>query len=741
MEKRFAETPTPNATEVPMPMLCHPKVFDSCHAADLESAAVLTVIDQIARAALVRRPSLCRGITSTGPGLFNGALRPRSHAQVVAATTKTGGAFDRSSFDALLRRRLFYTPAFEVYGGVSGLYDYGPPGCALQANIIDLWRKHFVLEEDMLEVDCAVLTPQDVLKTSGHVDRFADWLCKDPSTGEVFRADHLITDVLHTRLRRDREARVREEERLADGATAARPAPTRSKSKGTKLEEDVIQQYEAVLAKIEDCDGPELARLIEYHQITNPATGEKLSPPTAFNLMFPTSIGPSTNMPGYLRPETAQGQFLNFQKLYLANQQSMPFASASIGKCFRNEIAPRSGLLRVREFMLAEIEHYIDPAAGKRHDRFGEVRDVTLAFLPRAVQQDGRDSVERMSIGQAVSSGIVDNETLGYFLARVQLFLEKVGIDASKLRFRQHMANEMAHYAVDCWDAEVLTSAGWMECVGCADRSAFDLHAHAVKTGAALTVRATRPEPLRVEEWQVDLEPKTFGPHFKMDGSLVKAALAALTQAQLNELARTLHRDGKITLAVPGVGTGAVELTRDMIAVVRRSRVEHVREYTPNVIEPSFGLGRILYSLMEHVYWTRSGLDDRGVLSFPIAVAPTKVLIAPLLSHASMKPVVRRLSQQLRALGVAHRVDESSSSIGRRYSRHDEIGTPLGLTVDPQSVQDGSLTLRDRDSMRQVRGSEADILRAIQHLVEGRETWLDVKGRLPEVLVPEVHDD
>lgn len=103
-------------------------------------------------------------------------------------TTKTGAPLDRTVLDSLLRRRLFYTPAFEVYGGVSGLYDYGPPGCALQANIIETWRKHFVLEEDMLEVDCSMLTPEIVLKTSGHVDKFADWMCKDPKTGEIFRA-------------------------------------------------------------------------------------------------------------------------------------------------------------------------------------------------------------------------------------------------------------------------------------------------------------------------------------------------------------------------------------------------------------------------------------------------------------------------------------------------------------------------------------------------------------------------
>lgn len=132
---------------------------------------------------------------------------PNFDTTMATSTTKTGQPLDRPTLDSLLRRRLFYTPAFEIYGGVSGLYDYGPPGCSLQANIIDTWRKHFVLEEDMLEVDCTMLTPHEVLKTSGHVDKFADWMCKDPKSGEIFRADHLVEEVLESRLNGDKEAR------------------------------------------------------------------------------------------------------------------------------------------------------------------------------------------------------------------------------------------------------------------------------------------------------------------------------------------------------------------------------------------------------------------------------------------------------------------------------------------------------------------------------------------------------
>lgn len=146
-----------------------------------------------------------------------------------------------------MRRRLFYTPSFEIYGGVSGLYDYGPPGCALQANLVEMWRKHFVLEEGMLEVDCTMLTPHDVLKTSGHVDKFADWMCKDQKTGEIFRADHLVEDVLEARLKGDKMARgLKQEEETEESKKKKKKA----KATEVKLDDAIVQEYEEVLAKV-----------------------------------------------------------------------------------------------------------------------------------------------------------------------------------------------------------------------------------------------------------------------------------------------------------------------------------------------------------------------------------------------------------------------------------------------------------------------------------------------------------
>ncbi|KAI0402290.1 glycyl-tRNA synthetase 1 [Xylaria palmicola] len=634
-------------------------------------------------------------------------------------TTLKGDPFDRALFESVTKRRFFFTESFEIYrvvpnfqGDNRGLYDYGPPGCALQANIVDLWRRHFVLEENMLEVDCTVITPEPVLKTSGHVDKFADWMCRDPAKGEYLRADHLVENVLASR--------------LAGGVNG----PSKN---GPKLDEATAAEYWNILAKIDNYDGPGLGELITKFDIRNPEGNGKVLPPTPFNLMFKSTVGPSAATPVYLRPETAQGQFLNFRKLVDFNQGAMPFASASIGKSYRNEISPRSGLLRVREFLMAEIEHYIDPEE-KGHERFAEVAQLVLPLLDKKTQLARRTTPRDVSIEDAVESGTMDNETLGYFLGRIMLFLGKIGVDPSKIRFRQHLDNEMAHYACDCWDAELLTSYGWIECVGCADRSAYDLTVHSKFTGTPLVVKgALRTGPVKVECWQASLDKKLVGSRFKRDARAVQASVEAWDQPLLEKLAAELNAAGSVvvdTVTPLADGSSSVELSRDLVTIQKVTRVQTVREYTPNVIEPSFGIGRILYCLLEQVYWHQPQDVARAVLSLPLAVAPTKVLIVPISAQAQFTPSTRKLSSRLRVLGIANNVDSSGASIGKRYARNDELGTPLGITVDFDTVANGSITLRERDTTSQVRGSEDEVFCAVKNLVDGTESWDQVAARL-----------
>ncbi|CAK5276558.1 unnamed protein product [Mycena citricolor] len=620
----------------------------------------------------------------------------------MTTVNKTAHPFDKTRFDALLNRRFFYAPAFEIYGGVAGLYDYGPPGSSLQANIIAEWRRHFIVEEAMLELDTTIMTPSPVFEASGHVARFADWMVKDTLNGEVLRADHLVKNVLEARLAGDKEAR---------GAVPVPVATDKKKKKqvkttAVKLEDAVIAEYESILAQVRlgqllrSRAWPAHAHALDHE----PRLGHPVGEPQQFNLMFASSIGPTGQHPGYLRPETAQGHFLNFSRLLEFNNGRVPFASAQIGRSFRNEISPRAGLLRVREFTMAEIEHFVDPLE-KTHTRFSEVAHVELVLLDKYTQASGQTTTRRMTVGEAVKQGVIANETLGYFVARIFAFL--------------HMANEMAHYAADCWDAEIQNSVGgWTECVGCADRSAYDLSVHSAKTGQPLVVRQALKEPIVEEKAVAEWDKKSLGKTFKGDAAAVSAAVENMDEAALMRLkgelaqgpAKVQAADGREFMVEPSMLT----IERKTLKTSSKSP-----EFTPNVIEPSFGLGRILYCLLEHSFWSREQDVERGVLSLPAVVAPTKVLIVPLSARAEFDPLVQEV------------FDDSNTSIGKRYARNDELGTPFGITLDFASVQNRTMTLRERDTTDQRIGSFDDVISTVTDLVFGTIDWSEACQRLP----------
>ena len=184
---------------------------------------------------------------------------------------------------------------------------------------------------------------------------------------------------------------------------------------------------------------------------------------------------------------------------------------------------------------MAEIEHYVDPE-DKKHERFADVREVALDLLDRDTQSAGSTKVTRMKIGEAVDKGTVANETLGYFLARIHQFLLKIGVNPARLLFRQHMANEMAHYATDCWDAELQNSYGWTECVGCADRAAYDLSVHTAKTGHPLVVRQALKEPIVTEKLVAEFNKKNLGKTFGKESATIQTIVGSMDEASLTKV-------------------------------------------------------------------------------------------------------------------------------------------------------------------------------------------------------------
>lgn len=517
--------------------------------------------------------------------------------------------FDRARMEDLLKRRFFLDQSFAIYGGITGQYDFGPMGCSLKTNLLNAWRNFFVLEEQMLEVDCSILTPEPVLKASGHVERFADLMVKDIKNGECFRLDHLIKAHLENVIR------------------------------DKKTDEKTCEESKNIIIKLDGMTKNEMATVLSKYGIKSPISGNDLTEPIEFNLMFSTQIGPSGLIKGYLRPETAQGIFVNFKRLLSFNQERLPFAAAQIGNAFRNEISPRSGLIRVREFTMAEIEHFCDPN-DKNHPKFETVKNIDMLLYSACNQMEGK-SAERVIIGEAVSSGLVANETLGYFMARIYQFLLKIGVDPCRLRFRQHMGNEMAHYACDCWDAECLTSYGWIECVGCADRSAYDLTQHTKATGVKLVAEKKLPAPKTIDVCEIMPNKVVIGKTFKKDSTAVQDTLTALRKDDIESLEQVINKNGEYELTLSNNST--VTITKNMIKVKRYQKTVHVEEIVPSVIEPSFGIGRIMYALFEHNFRSREGDEKRTFFALPPIIAPLKCSVLPLSGNDEFMPFVKKL--------------------------------------------------------------------------------------------------
>ncbi|CAF3947286.1 unnamed protein product, partial [Rotaria magnacalcarata] len=328
---------------------------------------------------------------------------------------------DRAEVENLLKRRFFYDQSFSIYGGVNGLYDYGPVGCAIKSNILNQWRRHFILEEQMLEIDCSILTPEIVLN----------------------------------------------------------------------------------------------------------------------------------------------------------------------------------------EFTVAEIEHFVDPI-DKTHPKFETVADLEIQLYSANNQVNG-ESAQLVRLDDAVRSNVINNETLAYFIGRIYLFFTKIGIDKNRIRFRQHMSNEMAHYASDCWDVECKISYGWIECGACADRSSYDLNQHIKFSGQRLTATRQLSAAKTIQVSEKKLNSKIIGQSFRADASKVIQYLQNLSEHD----ARSLHE--KLQQAHEKIAVDGKEfiITTAMFTVETTENIVQVEEFIPCVIEPTFGIGRIMYTTLEHNFKVRSQDEQR----------------------------------------------------------------------------------------------------------------------------------
>lgn len=558
----------------------------------------------------------------------------------------------------LSKRRGFVWQSSECYGSVAGFIDYGPLGATMKRRIENKWRDFFVIQEGFYEIECPTVGPEAIYIASGHVRGFADKMCTCPHCGDYFRADHIA------------------EEHGAENAGS--------------LSADALKEY-INKAKCPVC-GEEFGDIEIYD----------------FNLMFHTFIGPGAQRKGYLRPETAQGIFTDFARLLRYYRDKLPFGAVQIGKSYRNEISPRQGMIRLREFTQAEAEIFVHPGE-KRHPQFDRYAEYRMPLLGAEQQQGGGDA-ETFTMRDAVDSGLVANEYVAYYLALTHELLLAIGMDQERIRFRQHMPDERAHYAADCWDAEAFSGRfGWVEIVGIADRTDYDLKAHAKESGDPFTVFIPYENPKTVRRKRIVPDMGVIGPRFR---GQAKKIIAALEQAEPSEDSVTVEIDGEKITITPDI----YEIRDDEIEV----RGEDVM---PHVIEPSFGIDRMLYSVLEHSYDEEEVEGElRRVLRFPAHISPVQAAVLPLMTRDGLDDLAKKIVKDLHENRILAEYDDSGA-IGRRYRRQDEIGTPFAVTIDYDSLEDGTVTIRSRDSMEQVRVPYNGLPELLRLLIEGKKEF------------------
>ena len=534
---------------------------------------------------------------------------------------------DQSRMDkivSLAKRRGFIFPSSEIYGGLNGFWDYGPLGVALKRNLKDAWWHDMVAGHDelataagapspyeMAGLDCTIIMHPQVWKCSGHFDLFHDWMIDCRDSKKRYRYDHLL----------GRRAAHRGKQVFVTTDASGDDAPAELAARAQKFfglrakqanEIEWVGEIEPLATAITS-GGASLADTLGPDAMA-PGT---LTEPREFNLMFETRIGAmaSDEDRAFLRPETAQGIFVNFKNVCDTSRVRVPFGIAQIGKSFRNEITPRNFTFRSREFEQMEIEFFCRPADSAEWYRYWRDR-------------------------------------------RWKWYLD-LGLTAGKLQLREHGQDELSHYSVGTADIEYafpfLAEGEFGELEGIAHRGDFDLRSH--------------------------MEGKLV----RRDGELV---------VETGEDGKPRHR-----------GSG-----KDLSYFDDISR----ERYVPHVIEPSAGADRATLAFLCDAYHEDEVPDEDGkprsrtVVKLHPKLAPVKAAVLPLVKKDGMPEVAidlyRRLKRQM-----ACQYDEKGS-VGRRYARQDEAGTPWCLTIDGQTLSDQTVTLRDRDSLVQERVPLAEVV-------------------------------
>lgn len=571
----------------------------------------------------------------------------------------------------IARKRGLFWPSNEIYGGVAGFYDFGPIGLLIKNKIVELWRQVFIREQYglVVEIETPVITPRIVLKASGHEDHFTDPITVCTKCSKVYRADHIVEELAHV------------------------------KAEGLSLDE--------------------LWNLMKKYNIRCPEDNGELTKPRPALLLFKTEIGPYKGSLAYIRPETAQGIFVSFKHVFQCIREKLPIGIAQIGKVGRNEISPRQGLIRLREFTIMEFEFFFDPS--KTWDEVKEylTKDILseeLNIVTADIKLKNMDKPIKGTLEEHLREKRIINPWLGYWMVIGNRFLKRLGIPGDKIRFEEKLPHERAHYADQTFDQQVYTEKyGWIEVAGFAYRTDYDLRQHIKYSGKDLAVFKRYESP--VEKTQVKVIP-VIEKIKELAGNNFKELIKEINSIPPETIAEKIESEGKIV--VKGFTLTPKEI------IVKKEKVKiYGEKIVPHVVEPSYGLERVFYVVLENSLTISP--DGRVVLKLPPEIAPYDVAVFPLVAgskeeHKKIRSIAYKLYKALIKAGITAYYDEDGS-IGKRYARADEIGIPYAITVDYQTLSDQTVTIRHRDTREQKRVHLRNLYDEILKLIRKGIDW------------------
>lgn len=553
----------------------------------------------------------------------------------------------------LARRRGFFWPSYEIYGGVSGFLTYGSLGSILKRRVEREFRRFFIEPLNILEMESSIVTPGKVFEASGHVKAFREPLVVCSNCGKKFRADHLL----------------QEECGLSE---------TKTEKLSLKEITSVIREQNI---KCPECDGA-------------------LGNAQYFMTMFTTKIGPYSEAVGFGRPEAAQGIFVEFRRLYETARERFPLGVVQIGRALRNEISPRQGPIRLREFTIADIEFFFDPAA-PNCPFLTEVKGEVLRLIPAEKRDEGVKEETLTTVADALQKEYIKTEWQAYFMVLAKRFLNRLGVPDDKQHFIEKLEWERAHYSTQGYDQEIYSDRwGWIEVSGHNYRTDYDLRQHMKHSGADLQVFKEYDTPRRTTRAFIQPILAKLGPRFKEKASHVSKLLS---KANAEDVESSFKIKGYYEVA-------SLKIFPEEVEVVYKTVDETGRRFIPHVVEPSFGMDRLVYVTLEFAFNER---ENRSLLMLPRQLAPIQISVYPLVTKDGLAEKAREILEMLMRNGFKVEYDEAGS-IGRRYARADEVGTPLCITVDYQTLKDGTVTIRDRDSWKQIRVKIQDLKTNLQ---------------------------